>query len=150
MVTTASGVWGARVVTLLVWALVAGSATAWWLKLSVKAPPAPAVAVALAPPPPADPAALARVLGAQAVALLPNAPPPVAGSRLALVGVVANRSRSGAALIAVDGKPPKPFRVGAKVEEGLVLQSVAPRRAVLGPSASGPASITLELPVQRP
>lgn len=150
MMTTASGVWGARVATLVVWALVAGSVTAWWLKLSVKAPAAPPVTVAAAPAPPADPAGLARVLGAQPAAVVPNAPPPAVSSRFALLGVVAARSRSGAALIAVDGKPPKPFRVGAKVEEGLVLQSVAPRRALLGPDRSGPASITLELPLLRP
>ena len=45
------------------------------------------------------------------------------------------------------GKPAKPVRVGAKVDEGLVLQSVQPRRASLGASLDSPALFVLELPV---
>ena len=71
----------------------------------------------------------------------------VRASRYVLLGVVADRDHSGAALIAVDGKPAKPYRVGARVDDGLLLQSVAPRRAVLASSADAPASVTLELPV---
>ena len=96
-----------------------------------------------------NPQALARALGGgnAAAAPLPAAVAvaSVAG-RLTLVGVVANRSRGGAALISVDGKPARPYRVGAQVEEGLVLQSVEPRRAVLADSLQGPASLTLDLP----
>jgi general secretion pathway protein C len=51
----------------------------------------------------------------------------------------------GIALIAVDGKPPRPFRVGATVEDSLVLQAVARRGATLGP-AQGLAAVRLELP----
>jgi general secretion pathway protein C len=65
-------------------------------------------------------------------------------SRLVLIGVVAGAS-GGTALIAVDGKPAKPFRVGRQVEEGLMLQSVAKRQAVLAASVNGPAVLTLEL-----
>jgi hypothetical protein len=43
------------------------------------------------------------------------------------------RSKGGAALIAVDGKPPKPYRVGARIEDGLVLQGVAPSKRHAGP-----------------
>jgi general secretion pathway protein C len=59
---------------------------------------------------------------------------------------VAASSRDGAALIAVDGRPAKPFKVGSNVDAGLVLQAVEPRRAVLASSAQGPAVLTLELP----
>ena len=48
-----------------------------------------------------------------------------------LIGVLSGRSSGGgAALIAVDGKPAKPFRVGAAVDEGLVLQALAEARAL--------------------
>lgn len=67
-------------------------------------------------------------------------------SRFSLLGVVAARSHDGAALIAVDGKPPRPYRVGAAVDDTLVLQSVQPRRAVLSSSVGGPPVLTLELP----
>ena len=79
--------------------------------------------------------------------MVPTAVPAV--SRYALIGVVASRGNDGAALIAVDGKPPKPFRVGAAVEEGLVLQAVEARRARLGASLQGPAAFTLELPLRK-
>ncbi len=64
-----------------------------------------------------DAQALARLLGAGPVA---PAAAPAAASRFALEGVLAGTaSGHGAALIAVDGKPPKPYRVGAEVEPGL-------------------------------
>ncbi|MBK6593938.1 MAG: hypothetical protein IPG23_15055 [Burkholderiales bacterium] len=62
------------------------------------------------------------------------------------MGVIAAGPKGGAALIAVDGKPPKPFRVGASVDGNLVLQSVAARRATLAAGVDGPAQMTLELP----
>jgi general secretion pathway protein C len=48
-------------------------------------------------------------------------------------------------LIAVDGKPPKAFVVGAQLDGDLVLQSVSLRTASIGP-AQGAASVRLELP----
>jgi general secretion pathway protein C len=95
-----------------------------------------------------DPAAIARLMGASP-AQAAAAPAVNIASRFALAGVVARPSGTGVALISVDGKPAKPYRVGAPVEEGLVLQAVEPRRALLGPSAQGPASVTLELPVPK-
>jgi general secretion pathway protein C len=53
------------------------------------------------------------------------------------------------ALIAVDGKPARPFRVGATIDEGLVLQAVEGRRARLGPGVDAPSTLTLELPPVR-
>ncbi|MDB5946181.1 MAG: hypothetical protein JWQ33_1207, partial [Ramlibacter sp.] len=76
----------------------------------------------------------------------PVAAPASLASRFNLLGVVSVRSHDGAALIAVDGKPPRPYRVGAAVDDALVLQSVQTRRAVLANSVSGPAVLTLELP----
>ena len=65
---------------------------------------------------------------------------------MTLVGIVANAKNSGAALISLDGKPARPYRVGAKVDDGLVLKSVAPRRAMLASGPDAPESVTLELP----
>jgi len=56
---------------------------------------------------------------------------------------------SGAALIAVDGKPAKPYRVGAVVADGLVLQSTQGRRVNLGASMDGPQTLVLELPAKK-
>jgi len=136
------------VAAFAVWLLAAACVAYWALRL-LAAPPGLAVAV---PPPtaaPSEPAAVARLLGAGATPATPAAEAPSLSSRFQLVGVAAGASRRGAALIAVDGKPAKPFRVGARVDEGLVLQAVGPRRATLGPAADGPAAFTLELPPRK-
>jgi len=107
----------------------------------------------IAPPPvastggaEADPAAIARLLGAH-----PEAPAvvaaPEAASRFALLGVVADSAGAGAALIAVDGKPPRPFRVGAALADGYVLQSLDARAARIGARRDAATVFTLQLPV---
>ncbi len=146
MPTNSPRAWWLHSVTLVVWALVAASAVFWALKF-VPAPGAPtAQPIDGSGAASADPAAVARLLGATD-AVVPVAHGASAARRYVLLGVVADREHRGAALIAVDGKPPKPFRVGAAVDTGLLLQSVAPRRALLGPSLDAPASLTLDLPV---
>ena len=144
MVSTLQSRWAVAGSTFVLWALVAASAVYWALKLigGEEAAVAPPVA---RNPAPADPAAVARLMGA-GPKTVEAAPVSSLASRFSLVGVVASRNSQGAALIAVDGKPPKPFRVGSAVEEGLVLQSVQGRRAVLSPSMDGPAALTLDLP----
>ena len=68
------------------------------------------------------------------------------GTAYVLVGVLADRQQGGAALIAIDGKAAKPYRVGETVDGKLIVQSVVARRAVLAASMDGPAQLTLELP----
>ena len=94
--------------------------------------------------------AVLRLLGVQAAnAVAARAPVASLASRFALIGVLAGRSSGGgAALIAVDGQPAKPFRVGAAVDEGLLLQSLDPRQARLGASMDGPATLTLDMPAK--
>ena len=90
---------------------------------------------------------LALMLGGGTLKLTTvDAQKPSAATRYALVGVVATHGR-GAALISIDGQAAKPIRVGGRVDETLVLQSVTARRAVLAGSDSGSALITLELPL---
>jgi general secretion pathway protein C len=147
MVSNPGNRWAVAAGTFVLWGLVAASAVYWAVKLSSGtgtgpiAPPAPSA-------PPSDPAAIARLLGASPVAAA-AAPAASASSRFALLGVVAEADGGGAALISVDGKPPKPYRVGASVDEGLVLQSVQPRRATVGPSLRAPPALTLELPLRK-
>lgn len=90
-----------------------------------------------------DPLALARVLGVRAQEPVPQAS---AASRFVLQGVVAGAPRGAAALIAVDGKPARPFRVGTEIEEGFILQSVTGRQAILSVTPGGTAIVTLEMP----
>lgn len=147
MVTALPNRWPLRSVTFVLWALAAASVVYWGLKLSSgRAVTTSAVSAARAPAP-IDAAAVARLLGSGPAA--PGGTAPSIASRFNLLGVVAGRNpQSGAALIAIEGKPPKPFRVGSAVD-GLMLQSVRARSAVLAESATGPAVVTLELPLKK-
>lgn len=134
------------VTTTGLWALAAASIVFWGLRLAAPSDAIAPPAVAKAQPDP-DPAAVAQMLGA--VSAQPAAvATPEAASRFSLLGVVADADLQGAALIAVDGKPPRPFKVGATVAEGYVLQSVSTRAATLGASVNGSPVLTLRLPTR--
>ena len=147
MVSNLHNRWAVAGATFVLWALTAASAVFWGLKFAARSGAVPMISAAAHAAPPADPVAVARLLGASPAAA--QAPAASAASRFALVGVVASRTHQGAALIAVDGKPAKPFRIGAAVDDRLILQSVESRRAVLAESATGPAVVTLELPLPK-
>lgn len=147
MLTTAPASWTVRGATFALWGLVGLAAVFWGLQLAggnapVNAPVAPPRAVGAV-----DPGAIARLLGSEpALAAGPVAVASLA-SRFQLVGVVAGEhSGGGAAVIAVDGRPARPYRVGTVIDEGLVLQSVQGRRATLAARRDGPPLLTLELP----
>ncbi|MCL1961890.1 MAG: hypothetical protein FWG56_09010 [Desulfovibrionaceae bacterium] len=130
----------------LVWALAAGSALFWALRAGgggtlVDAPAAGGPLPGAAAP---DARAVGRVLGVPGSATA-AAPASDITSRLTLRGIVTQGSH-GAALIAVDGKPPRPVRAGAAlegVEGGWTLQSVTPSAVVL---AAGDEQARLEMP----
>ncbi len=140
----------ARLCGFLVWALVAASVVFWGLRLFVKGPAAPAQTLPVAQSMVAR-GDLTRLFGAApaAVAVAP-APEPGLASRFRLFGVMAPKAgqpappNHGLALIAVDGKPARPYAVGAAVDADLVVQSVSLRSAALGPRR-GEAAVTLEL-----
>ena len=144
----------ARLSAFVIWALVAATAVFWGLRLFVRAPAVPAYAV-----PVGDAAAgrgdLTRLLGAAPVQTAAALAAPETSSRFRLLGIVAPTHASGSspsltngvALIAVDGKMPKAYVVGARVDGDLVLRSVSLRTVSIAPSAPGAAAaITLELP----
>ena len=142
--TRVSAPWRVKLTTLLLWALAAGLIAFWALRLTA-AGPASLAPVAAPEPVQIDAAAIAKALGAVQVAAPVS---PTAPARYALQGVLAGRdSGGGAAVIAVGDQPAKPFKVGAKVEDGLLLQSLSAREAHLGPQMNGPATMTLRLPL---
>ena len=141
----------ARLSAFVIWSLVAASAVFWALRFGVQVPQAPAYAVPIdrAAPPRGD---LARLFGAAPILVVAEEARPEAPSRYRLIGVMAPKSAMlqgtgayGLALIAVDGKPPRAFAVGARLDSDVVLQSVGLRTASLGP-AQGTRSVLLELP----
>jgi len=167
----------ARWWTLVVWALVAGSALFWGLKLTSRPLPVPPQ-TQVAEPGVALQGDLTRLLGAEAPAPVAEAAPaPATDARFALIGVVnpkaARAAREGLALIAVDGKPPRAYRVGAVIEGTHVLKAVSARGATLDlkdggaqvalsiappapaatgtlPGAGAPAAVSPRAALQRP
>jgi general secretion pathway protein C len=138
--------------TLGVWAAVAASALYWGLKLLVVPPPLPPQ-TQVAELGVAARADLSRLLGVDAPKPIVNAEEPPADARFQLLGVFSPQApkaaREGVALIAVDGKPAKAFRVGAVIDGQTVLQGVGARSARLGPR-DGAASVALNIAPQAP
>ena len=141
----------ARLSAFVIWALVAATAVFWGLRLFVRAPAAPAYAVPVGDTTLAR-GDLSRLLGSAPASAAAAAPIADANSRFKLLGIMAPRGPAdagvaahGVALIAVDGKIPRAYTVGSKLDGDLVLQSVSLRTAAIG-SGQGAPSITLELP----
>jgi general secretion pathway protein C len=147
MQTDAYRLWSTRIVTFTVSALAAASVAYWGLKGWGPQPPSMVPTMVLAQASPVSPQAVARALGGGQVAAPVASGAPPAISRYALIGVVAGRSSTGAALISVDGQEARPVRVGTLVDESVRLQSVTGRRAVLSSVANTSTTFTLELPL---
>lgn len=134
---------GLHIATLCMWLAAVGSGVYWALHMnaSQSASNLPAVTMAKADQP--DAASLAKIMGATA----PQAAAPVnASSRFSLKGVVSGAPGREAALIVIDDKPARAFRVGSTLEDGLILQSATARKVTLSATLNGPAVMTLEMP----
>jgi general secretion pathway protein C len=141
--------WG----TFAIWAGVAASAALWGLRLFSPGQPVPAHATSVSG---------SQSLRGDPVLLLgrakvPQAAPvvvPPAPARFKLIGVLAPRgaraAAEGLALIAIDDKPPKAYRVGAVVDGDLVLQRVRARGVDLGPRGSDQPRMALQAPQLTP
>ncbi len=134
-----------RLAAFLVWAAVAASVVFWATRLLAR----PAAAPAQTLPVSMEQAARGDILRLfPAPAKSAASIEPALISRFRLIGVIAPRdtdARDGVALIAVDGKPPRAFAVGAPLDHNLVLQSITQRGVSIGP-ANGPSAGTLSAP----
>lgn len=70
-------------------------------------------------------------------------------SRFVLVGVMDGGPSQGVALISVDGKPAKPYRLGQTVSDGFVVVGTGPKKAELGPQLGSTPALVLELPLKK-
>lgn len=138
-----------RIAALLIWAAVAASLAYWGLRWL-----APPVGV----PHNAAPVTLETGVRGDIQRLLtgpvrtegPQANPSAASalaSRIKVLGVMAPTpgQSAGVALLSIDGKPPKAFRVGAAVDGEMVLQDLTQRSARIGPQDGSPF-LTIDLP----
>lgn len=137
--------------TATVWALAAGTAVFWFLQ-QVRLPNQAAsdmrqqakVVIAEAPHSnlQVDAAELATLLGHTGTEIIP-----ALASRFKLWGVVA-QTGGGAALLALDDQPARPYRVGSRLGETTLLQSIGPRHVMLGSALPGSHAQRLDLPAK--
>ena len=143
-----------RIAAFVIWAAVAASIVFWALRLGAQPMAVPAHATVVAVQGGVN-GNLDRLFGIEVVAA-PAAmamAPAAADPRFKLIGVVAPRTAAGQgeglALIALDDKPARAYRVGAVVDGEWVLQAVHSRGASLGPRGQA-AQVDLSLPALPP
>jgi general secretion pathway protein C len=136
-----------RLTSLLVWAVVAYSAVVFALQWGGGVPVDAVVAGSEQKQvsPDVDSLSVSKALGAAPV----QSASPSLASRFVLVGVMDGGPSQGVALISVDGKPAKPFRLGQTVSDGLVVVGTGPKKAELGPQMGVTSSLVLELPIKK-
>ncbi len=128
-----------------VWALVAASTAFWGIKIFAATRPVPLEAQA--PQVVASNGPMVRLFGAVVVPTVAAPVVPPQSTRFQLVGVIAppGATRSGFAIVSLDGQPAHTWRVGATIDGNTTLLSVSKRGAEFGPSG-GPTEFTLQLP----
>ena len=145
MTTLDQTLWPARLSTFILAALAAASVVYWGLRWSepISTPRTNGDGFSQRP---LDTGRIAQLLGASATPA--NAPAVIAASQYKLLGVIAGAKGRGfgSALIAIDSEPAKPYKVGDRLSDDLLLQSVTARGATLAPGMQEPASVELELP----
>lgn len=140
-----------RLLSFLVWALLAGSAGFWAMQMLAQPLPVPSHARSAG-----DGAAprgeLARLLGSTPAHAAAESAPVAQDSRLRLLGVVSPRAGTaayqgqGLALISVDGGPARAVRLGAVVDGDLQLLALDARSASLGQGGVTRLTLRLEEP----
>jgi len=73
---------------------------------------------------------------------------PNTASRFVLVGIAKAGKSDGVALLSVDGQASKPYRVGATLVDGWILQSVEYNKVSIGASALGASALEVNLPIR--
>ena len=136
-----------RLTSLLVWAVVAYSAVVfalqWWDGVPVDTVVLGSEQKQVLSD--VDSLSVSKALG---VAPVQSASASLA-SRFVLVGVMDGGPLQGVALISVDGKPAKPYRLGQTVTDGFVVLATGPKKAELGPQLGATATLFLELPLKK-
>jgi general secretion pathway protein C len=136
-----------RLTSLLVWAVVAYSAVVFALQWGGGVPVDAVVAGSEQKQvlPEVDALAVSKALGAAPV----QSASASLASRFVLVGVMDGGPTQGVALISVDGKPAKPYRLGQTVSDGFVVVGTGPKKAELGAQMGSSPALVLDLPIKK-
>jgi general secretion pathway protein C len=144
-----SNSWTLRLFTLLVWAAI-GLCTAYWMFKFVTTEAIDAISTTTTSSVVVDTKAVAKLLGATNGSTEKLVDTTRVDVKLSLFGLAASPGGQGFALIAEADKPARPYRIGAKVTDDLVLKSISKTNAILAASMSAPDGLKLELPIRKP
>lgn len=145
MLSSGQGAQGwAAVLAAVLWLGAALSATYWGLRWAGQSDWTP-VNTSLQSSFEANPVAVATFLDATPQEAVQDEAP-VVQTRFALLGLVNQPGEGGAALISIDDKPPRPYRVGSMVADGLILQSVTAKGVRLAPAEGDRKAVELNMP----
>lgn len=125
--------WLPRLVTVFLAVLLAASLVFWWLKIAA-GPPAPPAQTLVRESTVTPPRELTALFPQVQVS---------ADSNFKLIGVIAEASGAGRALISVSEAPAKPYAAGAELSPGVKVQRIEKRSVVLDRSG---AQSSLSLP----
>ena len=140
--------WTLRLFTLLIWLFV-GLCAAYWAFKFATTKTIDATVASAAPTVVTDSKAIGKLLGATDVVAAKSINTK-ASTKFVLFGLANSASGRGYALIALDGKPAKPYRVGSLVADELVLKSISKTGVLLATSLKATEGVTLELPERKP
>jgi general secretion pathway protein C len=130
--------WTLRLFTLLIWLLV-GLCAAYWAFKFATTKTVEATTTQSTPTVVVDSKAVGRLLGATDTIAV-KAVNTLSSTKFVLFGMANSVRGQGYALIALDGKPARPYRVGSMVADNLLLKSS---------SLKSPDGVTLELPERK-
>jgi general secretion pathway protein C len=136
-----------RIFALMVWAACAAGLAYWGLRWLAKPLPVPphSSTVSLTPEPKGDMARLLTAPETSPEAAGPSAEQSALAARIQLIGLMAaagNGSGPSVALLAIDGKPAKAFRVGQTIDGEQVVQAITRQGVDIGLPGQ-PATATL-------
>jgi len=136
--------WTLRLFTLLIWLLV-GLCAAYWAFKFATTKTVEATTTQSTPTVVVDSKAVGRLLGATDTIAV-KAVNTLASTKFVLFGMANSVRGQGYALIALDGKPARPYRVGSMVADNLLLKSISKNGVILASSLKSPDGVTLEPP----
>ena len=140
--------WLVRLVTLIIWMLTLICVVYWGVKFT-KLKAISAIPTAIVPAKAVETQTVAKLLGTNG-AIGSNPRSMVANANFVLHGVANTNTGGGIALIAVDGKPAKPYPVGSQLTELWKLKTLSRTGVVLVGSKSNAEEMSLILQPRQP
>jgi general secretion pathway protein C len=135
--------WALSIITLCVWSAV-GLSVAYWVNKRVFVKPSEVDLDVSQANLPVDSKAIAKLLGASDSEVVEPTSTALKNT-FVLFGLARSANGQGVALISLDGKPAKPYKLGSLVVDDLTLKTISTNTVMLAISDKATDGISLEL-----